>query len=271
VPAEAWRRIIRIVPVGQCFTRKAMDHSTPLVVAATATFFVAGIVKGAIGMGLPTVSMAVLGALISPLTAASLLIIPSFVTNIWQLLAGRNFGRLSCRLWPMMPAIVAGTLAGSSLLASGDTQITTGTLGAALVVYAAYTLVSRPLRVPARLEPWLSPAIGAATGVVTGGTGVLVIPAVPYLQALDLEKDELVQALGLSFTVSTIALAAGLTWRGAFRIDDLATSTLAIIPALAGMWAGQMIRRRISTPAFRRWFLVCLFLLGAEMLTRPLL
>ncbi|TIV13062.1 MAG: sulfite exporter TauE/SafE family protein, partial [Mesorhizobium sp.] len=81
---------------------------------------------------------------------------------------------------------------------------------------------------------------------VTGGTGVLVIPAVPYLHALDLDKDDLVQALGLSFTISTIALAAGLAWRGAFRIDEFVGSGLAIIPALAGMWAGQMIRRRIS-------------------------
>jgi hypothetical protein len=113
--------------------------------------------------------------------------------------------------------------------------------------------------------------VGLTTGLVTGGTGVLVIPAVPYLQALGLEKDELVQALGLSFTVSTLALAAGLALRGAFHLDDLASSALAILPALAGMWAGQIIRGRVSAATFRRWFLIGLLLLGAEMLSRPLL
>ena len=93
----------------------------------------------------------------------------------------------------------------------------------------------------------------------------------PYLQALGLEKDDLVQALGLSFTVSTIALAAGLEWRGAFQMDNLTMSALAIVPALAGMWAGQIIRSRVSPPTFRRWFLICLLLLGAEMLARPFL
>ncbi len=242
-----------------------------LLVAISATFFAAGIVKGVTGMGLPTVAMGVLGALISPLAAASLLIVPSFVTNVWQLFAGPNVSALVTRLLPMMLAVVAGTIAGSSLLTSGDTMLTTSALGGALVLYAGYALVARQVRVPAILEPVLSPVIGAATGLITGGTGVFVIPAVPYLQALGLEKDDLVQALGLSFTVSTIALAGGLAWRGAFELENLTMSALAIVPALAGMWAGQIIRSRVSPLAFRRWFLICLLVLGAEMLVRPFL
>lgn len=241
------------------------------VATVAATFFVAGMVKGVTGMGLPTVAMGVLGALISPLAAASLLIVPSFVTNVWQLVAGPRFGAIVRRFWPMMLLSIAGTLAGSSLLARGDTGLTTGALGAALVVYAAFTLLARQLRVPARAELWLSPAVGAATGVIAGGTGVFVIPAVPYLQSLGLDKDGLVQALGLSFTVSTVALAAGLAWRGAYQIDHLAASALAIVPALVGMWAGQVVRRKVSPATFRRWFLLCLLLLGTEMLLRPVL
>jgi hypothetical protein len=246
---------------------------TPIWVAGTitATFFVAGIVKGVTGMGLPTVAMGVLGAMLSPVAAAALIIAPSTVTNVWQLFAGPSFGTLLRRLWPMMAAIVLGTVLGSSLLASGNTQRSTATLGTALVLYAGYTLLIRQFLVPARVEPWLSPMIGFTTGLVTGGTGVFVIPAVPYLQALGLEKDDLVQALGLSFTVSTLALAAGLALRGAFDLDDLATSALAIAPALAGMWAGQLIRSKVSPSTFRRWFLIGLLLLGAEMLSRPLL
>ena len=242
-----------------------MDFSILLVVA---TFFAAGIIKGVTGMGLPTVAMGVLGALISPLSAASLLIVPSIVTNVWQLLAGPSLGALVQRLWPMMLAIVVGTILGSSLLAGGDTSKTTGALGAALVVYSVYTLVARPLRVAVRLQPLLSPLVGGVTGLVTGGTGVFVIPAVPYLQALGLEKDELVQALGLSFTVSTIALVAGLAWHGALQLDNLALSGLAIVPALVGMWVGQNLRGRISPRIFRRGFLVAMLLLGAEMASR---
>lgn len=248
-----------------------MDHSIPLVAAIFATFFAAGIVKGVTGMGLPTVAMGVLGALISPLTAAGLLIVPSFVTNVWQLLAGPSFGKLARRFWLLAVTVVVGTFAGSSLLTSGNSLLTTGALGAALSLYAAHALLARQLRVPPRLEPSMSPIIGVVTGLLTGATGVFVVPAVPYIQALGLEKDDLVQALGLSFTVSTVALAGALAWHGAFRIDNLALSALAIVPALAGMWAGQIIRNRVSPTTFRRWFLVCLLLLGIEMVVRAFL
>lgn len=242
-----------------------------MLVAVLATFFGAGLVKGVTGMGLPTVAMGVLGALVSPLAAASLLIVPSFITNVWQLFAGPNFGPLLRRLWPMMLAVVVGTLLGSRWIADGDTGVTTTLLGIALIVYSAYTLFARQLSVPRRAEIWLSPLIGGTTGVVTGGTGVFVIPAVPYLQALGLSKDDLVQALGLSFTVSTIALAVGLGAHGAFLSEHLTLSGLAVVPALAGMWTGQRVRNRISPLVFRRGFLICLFLLGCELATRPLL
>lgn len=250
----------------------AMPDLSPWpLIAIGLTFFLAGIVKGVTGMGLPTVAMGVLGAIMTPVTAAALLIVPSFVTNVWQLASGPDFAVLIRRLWPMMLGIVVGTLAGSAVLTSGQTQWTTAGLGIALIIYAAYTLLARQLLIPFRQEVWLSPLIGLTTGVVTGGTGVFVIPTVPYLQTLGLKKDDLIQALGLSFTVSTIALAAGLAWRGAFHLDGLALSSLAIAPALLGMWLGQTIRKRVRPETFRRGFLACLLLLGMELVLKSVL
>jgi uncharacterized protein len=119
-----------------------------------------------------------------------------------------------------------------------------------------------------RHERHLSPVIGVVTGLVTGGTGVFVVPAVPYLQALSLKKEDLVQALGLSFTVSTVALAIGLARESAFAIDDITRSLLAVVPALLGMWIGQRIRGRISPATFRRWFFICMLALGLQLLLR---
>ena len=163
-----------------------------LLLSIGLTFFLAGIVKGVTGMGLPTVAMGVLGAIMSPVAAAALLIVPSFVTNVWQLACGPSFAELIRRLWLMMLGSVLGTLAGATILTNGQAQWTTAGLGAALVIYAGFTLLARQLSVPARLEKWLSPLIGLTTGAITGGTGIFVIPAVPYLQALGLEKDDLI-------------------------------------------------------------------------------
>ncbi|WP_296737333.1 sulfite exporter TauE/SafE family protein [Mesorhizobium sp.] len=247
------------------------DFSATLAATIAITFLLAGIVKGVTGMGLPTLAMGLLGAVMPPVTAASLLIVPSFVTNIWQLFSGPSFGAILRRLWLMMAGIMVGTVAGSRLLASDNVKWTTAGLGAALILYAAYTLLARQPKVPAKAENWSSPVIGFLTGLVTGGTGVFVVPAVPYIQALGLSRDDLIQALGLSFTVSTIALALGLASHGAFEIGHLAMSSLAVLPALLGMWLGQVLRQKISPATFRRWFLIFLILLGVELLLRPFL
>lgn len=241
-----------------------------MVAAIAATFFAAGVVKGVTGMGLPTVAMGVLGALLSPLEAAALLLVPSFVTNLWQLLAGPRFGVLLRRLWPMMAAIILGTLAGSALLAGGSSAKTTAGLGLALFAYATYALIAKPRIVSPNFERWASPVIGVGTGLVTGATGVFVVPAVPYIQSLQLDRDDLVQALGLSFTVSTVALATGLLWHHAAPAASLLTSAMAVVPALLGMAAGKALRSRISPRVFRHVFLTFLLLLGLEMTTRAL-
>ncbi|KMO16540.1 membrane protein [Methylobacterium platani JCM 14648] len=234
-----------------------------------ATFLLAGFVKGVIGLGLPTVAVGLLATMMTPAQAAALLVVPSFVTNIWQLLAGPRFGALLRRLWPMMAAIAAGTVASAGLIAGATGPGLGSALGFALVAYAAIGLAGLALRVPARAEPVLSPVVGLLTGLVTGATGVFVIPAVPYLQALNLGRDGLIQALGLSFTVSTVALAAGLAREGALPLAAGTASLVTLAPALLGMVAGQWLRGRVSASTFRRVFLVGLLLLGAHLALRP--
>lgn len=234
------------------------------------TFFLAGIVKGVTGMGLPTVAMGVLGTIMPSVTAASLLIVPSFVTNIWQLFRGPSFYAVVSRLWTVALGIAIGTLVASRFLTTANPKWTSVALGAALTLYAASGLLLKlPMSIPPHVERWMSPVAGLATGVVTGGTGVFVIPAVPYIQMLGLNKDDLIQALGLSFTVATVALAAALSQGGAFKLGNVVASAFAVVPALLGMWVGQVIRHRISPSTFRRWCLILLGVLGMELLTRP--
>ena len=233
-------------------------------------FLFAGFVKGLLGLGLPTIAMGLLGLLMPPVEAAIILLVPSLVTNLWQLAAGPRFGTLVRRLWPMMLAIVAGTLAGSGILAGSATAASSAALGVALALYGLVGLAKLRLRVPPAAERWAGPVVGVVTGLVTGATGVFVIPAVPYLGSLDLERDDLIQALGLSFTVSTLALAGGLALQGALPLAASATSLFAVLPALAGMAVGGWLRTRSRPAVFRLCFFAGLLALGAELIWRGL-
>ena len=180
---------------------------------------------------------------------------------------GPSFADLLRRLWPMLLGVCVGTWAGSGLLSDASGRAAAA-LGAALVVYAALGLVKIRIAVPPRAEPWLGPLIGAATGVVTAATGVFVIPAVPYVQALGLDKDDLVQALGLSFTVSTLALAASLAGTGAFDLSVAGASLVALVPACLGMLGGQWLRARVAPEPFRLCFFAGMLLLGLHLALR---
>ena len=230
------------------------------------TFLMAGTVKGMIGLGLPTVAMGMLGLAIAPAQAAALLIIPSIVTNAWQLAAGGQLRALIRRLWPMQLGIVCGTGFGMLWLGIDGGSGVVRALGAALLLYALSGLFLPTWQVASAREPWLGPLCGVVTGVITSATGVFVIPAVPYLQALGLGKNQLVQALGLSFGVSTLALAAGLYGRGSLGGGELNASLLALMPAMLGMWIGQLLRQRVSATLFKRVFFVGMALLGAHLL-----
>jgi len=242
----------------------------PLIVA-TLTFLLAGFAKGVIGLGLPTVSMGLLSLVMAPAKAASLLIVPSFVTNVWQLAAGPSFGLLARRLWPMLTGVVVGTLAGTGLLTGSHAGQAAVALGFLLMLYAVLGITSVRFSVSPAAEWWLGPLIGALTGLATAATGVFVIPALPYLGALNLDKEDLIQALGLSFTVSTIALATSLVTGGVFALGDIGASTLVLAPALLGMAAGGAMRGRFSEQTFRRVFFGGLLVLGAHLASRAVL
>jgi uncharacterized membrane protein YfcA len=244
-------------------------HGAAELALISGVFVLAGMVKGVVGLGLPTVAVGLLGMMMAPREAAALLVVPSLVTNVWQLAAGPAAGSLARRLWPMLAGIAVGTLAGGMLLPASASADAVAALGGALIMYAAGGLASFTLQVPATGERAASPVVGLVTGAVTAATGVFVIPAVPYLQGLRLERDMLVQALGLAFTTSTIALAASLLLAGQFAMESAGLSFYALVPALAGMMLGQWIRGRIRPELFRRCFFIGLLGLGLHLMLRP--
>jgi uncharacterized membrane protein YfcA len=121
-----------------------------------------------------------------------------------------------------------------------------------LVAYALLSMVSPRLSVPRRAEWWLAPLIGVVTGFIAIMTGVFVLPLVPYLQSLALEKDELIQALGLSLVVSAVALAIALAREGALPLAMLGASVAALAPAGLGVAIGQWCRQRGDVRAHLR-------------------
>ena len=229
-------------------------------------FAFAGMIKGTIGLGLPAVAMGVLTMVISPFQAATLLIIPSMVTNFWQLFAEGHVLRLVRRFWLMLICIMIGSVRSIFPTLGHSTFNSEILLGTMLALYGLYGLFAKKMPNLSRHEKWLSPIMGYLGGALTVATGVIVIPIVPYLQSLHLQRDDLIQSLGLTFTISTMCLAVFLHQNpvGNMPIDYM-MSAIVLIPALLGMWVGTKLRYKIPEQKFRKVFFAGLIALGCYM------
>ena len=252
------------------FTEFFSSTSLALVGVVGAVFVFAGAIKGVVGFGLPTVSMALLALVMAPVEAAALLIVPSLVTNAWQTGPFRTLKAVLRRVGAMQLGICFGTFAGAWIFGALSAAWVTAALGLALIVYAIWGLFGSASPICVRTEKWLGPLVGVMTGIVAAATGVFVVPAVPYLQSLGLDRDELIQAMGVSFTVSTVALAVTLTFTGNYSVGVAGASAMMLAPALVGMTLGQYLRRALSPGVFRACFLSGLFILGLHLATRAL-
>src|SRR6201986_2307171 len=217
-----------------------------LLLLITAAFLLAGFVKGTLGLGLPTVSMGLLAVTMPPAQAIAIVIVPAVVTNIWQTFVGPYLGDILRRLWPLLLGTALGVwLNRRSLTGSYAHYVPIG-LGVLLVVYAIVGLSKFAFKVAPRNEKWVGGIVGVITGLISAATGVQVIPSMPFMQAIGMEKDELVQALGVFFTVATLALSVNLTAAGLLSASTALPGAGAMACAFAGMFIGQAVRSRLQ-------------------------
>ena len=244
---------------------RPMMNTLQTAIGIGLVFALAGAVKGITGMGLPTVAVSLLGLWMAPAQAAALLVGPSLVTNVAQC-RGRHGRQLVARLWPAWFALAVVTVLTPDLSGTGiDAH---RLLGAVLVGYGLLGLW-RPVLADLSGRAGVCGAIaGAATGLVTAATAVFVMPLVPFLQALRLDRDALVQALGLSFTVATLALAVRVQAAGAAASLLSWEAAWALAAALGGLALGTQLRELLSGPAFQRSLFVAFAGLGLANLLR---
>ena len=236
-----------------------------MLVLIAVVFGIAGFVKGVIGLGLPTVSMGLLAVAMTPLQALTIVIVPAIVTNLWQTFAGPHLPAILRRLWPLLLGTMVAILSSGALMAGSYARYASIVLGLLLVLYALLGLTRLEFRTAPRNERWVGGIVGLLTGVIAAATGVQVIPSMPFLQSIGMEKDELIQALGVFFTVATVAQAFNLTSVGLLNASTALPGLVAMGAAFAGLFLGQAVRQRMRPEQFRRWFLIAMLVLGAYL------
>ena len=230
--------------------------------AIFSAILLAGLLKGIIGVGFQTVGIAFLTVITNLPNAISLLLIPSLVTNLWQAGAGGELFTILIRLWPLIITASMMVWFGSIALTSVSLSYLSALLGVLLIIYSTFSLFGLRLEVKTKNERWLAPFIGLINGVLTGMTGIFVVPCVFYFQAIEFRKDTLIQSMGVLFTALTLMLIVSLKTKNILTLELSGWSAFAIFPAIIGVLVGQLMRKRISEEIFKKIFFLCLIFLG---------
>lgn len=245
------------------------DVYSPVQIAIIfAVYLGAATAKGVTGLGFSTTCLPFLALTVGLKEALPLLIIPSVSTNLMVQVGAGQFVPTVRRFWPMLLATPPGVVLGLWLLRSVDGATAGAVLGVVLVGFCAFAYAKPNLRLPERLERSLGPLSGFLTGTINGVTGSQVLPSMPYLMSLDLNRNMFVQASNCSFTLSSVVMMIGLSRLGLVPMSAIWVSIFGVGFALIGIRIGERIRDRLAPEQFRLAVLVMLTLLGLSLVVR---
>lgn len=227
-----------------------------------------GSAKGALGIGIPLLAVPLTAPFLELPAIIALLTVPIFATNLGQAIEGEGTPAALLRLWPMLVAIMAGTLAGVHVLVSIDRTVLNGTVGALLLLVAIWLLVQPRIVLSRSAERWAGPPIGLMAGMMGSISGMFGPPLIAYLIGLGLRPDEFVKHISILFLAAGGTLLLALGGTGAMSWADVAVSAAALVPIHLGVMIGRWLRRYCPPVLFRALVLCALAFGGVQMLHR---
>lgn len=242
-----------------------------IIYLAPAVFLLGGVVKGGIGIGLPTTVIAILSQFVDPRFAIALSIVPIIVANLWQVHREGRWRASLARFWPFSLTLAVVLFASGRLaaLASGDTVMLV--TGAGIVLFAGTSLIKHP---PALSPRWERPAqvvAGALSGVLGGLTGLWAPPMMILLLSLRLEKSEMVASLGMLLFLGGLPLLGSYAAHGLVTMEIFLWSLVMVVPVFIGFSVGEVVRGKLDAQRFQKALLLFFLLIGLNMIRRALI
>lgn len=229
----------------------------------------AGVLKGATGIGYSTCALPLLTAAVGLKSAIALVLVPAMASNLALMWSAGHWRETITRFWPLYLAMLPGIAVGVALLAVSDARAATAALGAVTVVYAAISLGKLEPALGPQLERQLRMPVGLVNGLLTGLTGSQILPLVPYMLALKMEPERFVPAVNLAVTIASLVMMAGLAANGLMSPELAMLSLFGVVPAILGTSIGNQIRVLIPKERFRTVVLVALGVMGITLIVPP--
>ncbi len=228
-------------------------------------------VKTALGFGFPLIAVPLSANLIGARTAVVLIAIPVLFANLLILLRGGGTGAELRQFWSMLAGVIIGTVIGAQFLESLDPRLLSLIVGVTSVAFAVVAYAGGLPLVSRRAQTYAGPAVGLASGVMGGTTGIFAPLIAAYVHSLRLEKRAFVFWLTVAFFVGGLSQAISYYRLGLYAGSVATYSLIACLPVLVGTRLGFWMQDRLPADTFRRLVLALVFVSGVSLVLRQLL
>jgi uncharacterized membrane protein YfcA len=234
-------------------------------------YFISAFLKGISGLGFSTICLGLLTIFLDPKLAIPLVFIPSLSSNLIVMIEVGHFFESLKRFWLLILSALPGLVIGMVFLNNSGSDGPRFILGTIMLIYSMWALRVEILHLSERLEKILLVPVGVISGMVNGITGSQIMPIMPFLLSLKMDRNVLVQTMNCAFTFNTLVMIMGFSKIGLYKLPVISLSIVGIIPVALGVCLGGRIRRKASEAMFRRMVLGFLMVMGTILILRVLL
>lgn len=236
-----------------------------LIAFASAVLLMAGTVKGLIGLGMPTVALALLTLQLDARSAVTLIVVPMLLSNVWQFWRGPDMAGCVKQHWRYAAILIVFVAATVWLSQSAPDQLLRGVLGTFVLAFCFFSWRNMVPSIPTHRVRLFEALSAITAGLVGGLTAAWAPPLVMYLTGLRLDRDAFVQALGFLITAGSLSVFAMFILVGHSSGPDLVVSTALLLPTLMGFAIGENLRHRTDHEQFKKIFLGAFSILGLNL------
>lgn len=239
-------------------------------VAAGAVTLTAGVLKGAIGFGLPLIIVSGLSLFLDPMLALAGVILPALLSNALQVLRHPRDEILDSvrEHWRYIMIVCVMIVIAAQLVTMVPDRVFYLILGVPVVVLSLIQLLGVRFHIPPqrrRLAEW---SIGGLAGVLGGFTGSWGPATVLYLMSLDTSKNRQLLVQGVVYSLGAVSLLAGHLQSGVLSVATAPFSALLLIPTFVGMRIGFFFGDRLDGEKVRKITLIVLVAAGINLVRR---
>ena len=236
-----------------------------LSVIVAISFFIAGIIKGVIGIGLPTTALTLLTISVSPLEAIGLNVMPMVITNLYQLFRAENIKQLFSSYWRFASILIIFMTGSALLAASLGNDIIRLMIALSILAFTLNQLFGHALYLPSHLDRLFQYVLGGLAGIIGGLTSTWGVPITIYLVMKNVSPRQFIDATGFLITAGCVPIIFGYSMTSVFHFGILGYGILGSFTAIIGFAIGEHLRPFISAAFFRKLVLILFLFMGIRL------